>query len=78
MARGVDPSVGRWQAAIPVVAIVVLGYVFYKNVVPWPTGGTQWAVILVIAWTVLSIVSSFRPPSRFSTFLGVDDAVEPA
>jgi len=27
---------------------------------------------------VLSIVSSFRPPSRFSTFLGVDDAVEPA
>ena len=60
------------------VAIVVLGYVFYKNVVPWPTGGTQWAVILVIAWTVLSIVSSFRPPSRFSTFLGVDDAVEPA
>jgi amino acid transporter len=72
--RRVEPNVGRWQAVIPVVAIGVLGYVFYKSIVPWPSGAEQWAILIVAAWTVLAIVSSLHPPQRFSRFLGVDDS----
>jgi amino acid transporter len=76
VAGRVDPKVPRWQAVIPAVAIVVLGYVFYKSVVPWPHGGQAWAILAVAIWTVVAIVSSLHPPERFSKFLGVDDAVE--
>jgi hypothetical protein len=75
VANRVDPSVGRWQAIIPAVAILVLGYVFYKNVVPWPHGGEAWAIVVAIGWTVLAIVTVRHPPERFARFLGVDDAV---
>ncbi len=77
----VDPSVPRWQAVIPVGAIVVLGYVFYKNIVPWPQGGEAWALFVVGAWTVVAVVTVLHPPERFAKFLGVgaDDAdAEPA
>ncbi len=72
----VDSGVPRWQAAIPVVAIAVLGYVFYKVVVPWPHGGEAWALLAVAVWSVVAIASSIHPPQRFSRFLGVDDAVQ--
>jgi hypothetical protein len=74
--RRVDPKVPRWQAGIPVVGIVVLGYVFYKSVVPWPHGGEAWALLVVAAWTVVAIATSIHPPQRFSKFLGTEDAVE--
>lgn len=76
VARRVDPRVPRWQAVIPVLAIVVLGYVFYKSVVPWPSGGEAWALLVVALWTAVAIGTSLHPPRRFSKFLGVDDAVE--
>ena len=76
LAGRVDPRVPRWQAVIPVLAIVVLGYVFYKSVVPWPSGGQAWALLVVALWTAVAIGTSLHPPQRFSRFLGVDDAVE--
>ena len=72
--RRVEPNVRRWQAVIPVVAIAVLGYVFYKSVSPWPHGGAAWAILVVAGWTVLAVVSSLHPPQRFARFLGVDEA----
>jgi amino acid transporter len=76
--RRVEPTVRRWQAVIPLVAIAVLGYVFYKNVSPWPHGGEAWAILVVAGWTVLAIVVSLHPPQRFARFLGVDEAEESA
>ena len=76
--RRVDPKVPRWQAGIPVVAIAVLGFVFYKSVSPWPHGGQAWALAVVGAWTVVAIVTSIHPPQRFAKFLGTDEEVEVA
>lgn len=75
IAGRVDPGVPRWQAAVPAVAIVVLGYVFYQNVVPWPSGGEAWAVLVAAGWVVVAVASVLHPPKRFSRFLGVDDSV---
>lgn len=75
VASRVDPRVPRWHAAIPVVAISVLGYVFYKSVVPWPHGGQAWALLAAAVWTAVAVVTSVHPPARFSRFLGVGDAV---
>jgi amino acid transporter len=74
VAARVDPAVGRWQVVIPAGAILVLGYVFYKNVVPWPSGGEEWAVLVAAGWVVVAVVSVLHPPQRFARFLGVDDA----
>jgi amino acid transporter len=78
VASRVDPKVPRWQAVIPVVAIAVLGYVFYKSVVPWPHGGQAWALLAVGIWALVAIVTSIHPPERFSRFLGVGDAAKAA
>lgn len=74
--RRVESNVPRWQAVIPVVAIGVLGFVFYKSVVPWPSGGERWAIIVVAGWTAVAIGTSLHPPQRFARFLGIDDAEE--
>jgi len=75
IAERVDPRVPRWQAVVPVVAIGVLGYVFYENVVPWPHGGEAWAVLVAAGWVVVAIATVLHPPKRFSQFLGVDNAI---
>jgi amino acid transporter len=76
VANRVEASVPRWQTIIPIAAIVVLGYVFYKNVDPWPSGSEGWAVIVAGALAVLAVFTSLRPPARFSRFLGVEGAIE--
>jgi amino acid transporter len=78
VARRIDPKVPRWQAVIPVVAIAVLGYVFYKTILPLPHGGEAWALLVVAVWAVVAIATSLHPPQRFSKFLGTDDSAGPA
>ena len=33
-----DTTTRRWEIVIPLLALVVLGYTIYRNVVPYPTG----------------------------------------
>ena len=37
-----DTTTRRWEIVIPVLALVVLGYTIYRNVVPYPTGEAGW------------------------------------
>jgi amino acid transporter len=76
VATKVEAAVPRWQTVIPIAAIGVLGYVFYKNVVPWPSGSEGWAVIVAGALTVVALITALHPSARFSRFLGVEGAIE--
>ena len=50
-------AVPGWQVIIPVLAIVVLGYTIYRNVIPWPTTFVGRALpITAGAWIVLCVV----------------------
>jgi hypothetical protein len=37
-----DTSVPRWQIAIPILGIIVLGYTLFRNVWPLPTEVAGW------------------------------------
>jgi amino acid transporter len=51
-------SVPEWQVIIPVLAIVVLGYTIYRNVVPWPTTVAGRALPIVAgAWIALCVLA---------------------
>ena len=39
-------TVPKWQIAIPVVTVVVLGYTIFRNVIPYPTGAGFWLPIV--------------------------------
>ena len=51
-------SVPEWQVIIPVLAIVVLGYTIYRNVVPWPTTVAGRALVITAgAWIALCVLA---------------------
>ena len=60
-------EVPRWQIAIPVLALVVLGYTVYRNVVPYPEGTCGWMPVVCGVWllaaVVLVLVAARRAPS---------------
>jgi amino acid transporter len=46
-----------WQVIIPVLAIVVLGYTIYRNVIPWPDAGAARNLpITAGAWILLCVL----------------------
>jgi amino acid transporter len=56
--------VPQWQVIIPVLAIVVLGYTIYRNVVPWPTTLAGRALpITAGAWIALCVVAVLLLPN---------------
>lgn len=71
-----DLSIPRWQAVIPIGAIVVLGYVFYKNVIPFPHGSQAWALLVAAGWAGAAAITAFYPARRFAGFAGVEAALE--
>ena len=44
-----DVAVSRWEVAIPVLGLALLGYTLYRNVIPWPSGSALWGPGLAIA-----------------------------
>jgi amino acid transporter len=53
------PGVPMWQIVVPILALVVLGYTLYRNVVPFPSpsdGATFWNPITAAAWVVACVV----------------------
>jgi amino acid transporter len=45
-----------WEVVVPLLALVVLGYTMYRNVVPYPTGDAFWLPILCAVWLVAAVV----------------------
>ena len=42
-------DVNKWEIAIPILGLTLLGYTLYRNVIPWPAGSALWGPGLAIA-----------------------------
>jgi amino acid transporter len=56
-------TVRRWEIAIPVLGIIVLGYTLFRNVWPLPTGVAWWGPAVAIGWLVIGIVWMLARPT---------------
>jgi amino acid transporter len=60
------PGVPMWQVVVPVLALVVLGYTLYRNVVPLPSpadGALFWNPVVAAAWLAASVVAVLVAPA---------------
>lgn len=57
-----DNSVPRWQIVVPTLALVVVGYTLYRNVVPYPTGTGAWMPVICAAWLLVAVVVVLARP----------------
>jgi hypothetical protein len=55
--------VRRWEIAIPVLGIIVLGYTLFRNVWPLPVGVNWWGPAVAIAWLVIGIAWVLARPA---------------
>ena len=55
-------EVPRWQIAIPVLGIIVLGYTLFRNIYPFPSGSAWWGPGTAIAWLVIGVIGAFVLP----------------
>lgn len=55
-------DVPQWQIVIPVLAIVILGYTIYRNVVPYPEGPAYWFPIVAFGWLAAITILVFAIP----------------
>jgi amino acid transporter len=47
-------DVPAWEVVIPVLALLMLGYTIYRNVLPYPTEGpAQWFPVVAFGWLAL-------------------------
>lgn len=51
------------QPAIPVIAMVLLGYTFYSNVIPVPPAPGRWFPYIVLAWVLAGVVIALSRPA---------------
>ena len=49
-------TVRRWEIAVPVAALAVLGYTLFRNLVPLPEGAAVWGPILAVTWLTLNLI----------------------
>ncbi len=56
-------QVRRWEIAIPVLGIIVLGYTLFRNIWPLPSGVAWWGPAVAIAWFVIGIVWVLARPA---------------
>ena len=56
-------DVPRWQVVVPVLALVLLGYTLWRNVVPYPTEGpAQWFPVVAFGWLLVATVVALAFP----------------
>lgn len=48
-------QVALWEAAIPVLALALLGYTLYKNVYPFPSGKAAVPALLSLLWLAIGV-----------------------
>jgi amino acid transporter len=56
-------TVRRWEIAIPVLGIIVLGYTLFRNIWPLPTGVNWWGPAVAIAWLAVGVVWVLARPA---------------
>ncbi|MEP7091003.1 MAG: APC family permease [Nocardioidaceae bacterium] len=57
-------DVPQWQVVIPVLALLVLGYTIYRNVIPYPTEGpARWFPVVAFGWLALVTVLALAFPA---------------
>ena len=62
--------VPMWQIIVPILALIVLGYTLYRNVIPYPSSGPgRWFPVVAGIWLVVALVTVFVAPG-FSQRLG--------
>jgi hypothetical protein len=50
-------DVPTWEVVIPVLALLMLGYTIYRNVLPYPTEGpARWFPVVAFGWLALVTV----------------------
>jgi amino acid transporter len=49
-------TVRRWEIAIPVLGIIVLGYTLFRNIYPFPKGAAWWGPGTAIAWFAVGLI----------------------
>jgi hypothetical protein len=49
-------QVAIWEVVIPLLALVLIGYTLYRNVVPYPEGGAGIYPVVSAAWIVLGVL----------------------
>lgn len=49
-----ERKVAIWEVVIPVLAILVVAYTLFRNIIPLPTGAYWWGPGLSIAWLVVA------------------------
>jgi hypothetical protein len=58
-----DTATRRWEIVIPLLALVVLGYTIYRNVIPYPTGEAGWNPAICAVWLLLAVVFVIARPA---------------
>jgi amino acid transporter len=62
--------VPMWQIIVPILALVVLGYTLYRNVIPYPPSGPgQWFPVVAGVWLLAALVTVLVAPG-FARRLG--------
>jgi amino acid transporter len=55
--------VPQWQVVIPLLALLILGYTIYRNVVPYPpSGAARWLPIVAFGWVALITLAVIVAP----------------
>src|SRR6201995_3778048 len=55
--------VPMWQVLVPILALVVLGYTLYRNVIPYPPSGPgQWFPVVAGVWLLAALVAVLVAP----------------
>jgi hypothetical protein len=44
------------EIVIPVLALLVIGYTLYRNVLPYPTGAAAWFPVVCAVWLLSAVV----------------------
>jgi amino acid transporter len=72
-------TVPAWELVIPVLALVVLGYTVFRNVVPYPTGAAAAFPIVAGGWILLGVLAVALVPqlARFAKRESLTDPTEP-
>ncbi len=68
------------ELAIPILAIAVVIYTVYRNVVPYPTGANAWLPVVAGIWLVLAVVGVLAAPAssrRLGEALVLDEGMHP-
>ena len=57
------PRVNRAEIVIPALALLVLLYTLYRNVLPYPTGAAAWFPVVTVLWILAAVVAVFARPA---------------